>query len=127
MTATVILEPQPLATLLLDEMLRSQRIAVIIGPHGMDWRDELGATVTESVSPSRVRRRSSGYHTIELVDRSRGYIDVVTIRSVEGGALRGHTYDLVALPADSTSELRAAVLPTTLAVAGRIVQHEGLA
>lgn len=127
MTAALV-GPQPLTELLVDELSQGRQMLVVIGrdESALQWRDQLGQRVADAypMAASRVRRRSSGFVTVELIGK--GYVDVVTVLAIAGGAARGRTYQLVVLPADADRQLHADVLPTIAATRGRAMFHQGL-
>lgn len=121
----IALSEQALTTCLIDELGRNQRMLVIVDRNDLTWPDRFADKAALAWSPMRVRRRSSGYRTIELIGSS--HVDIVTTRAIDGGAAHGRAYDIVAVPVDAGDELLEAVMPTLVATDGQLLRHEGMA
>jgi hypothetical protein len=123
-TTESLLNSRELTEHLVDQLGRRRRILVVIDrTEDTDaWRKQLEDRVFTSWQPSRVIRRSTGFHTIELIGNST--VDVVSVRSIHGGAGRAHTYDVAAVPVDADERVLEVVVPAIAAsVHGRLVRH----
>lgn len=123
-TTDIVLSEQALTEYLIDELDSNKRMCVVVDHNDLAWPRRFEDEARRSCSLVRTRRYSTGYRTVEVIGSST--VDIITTRSVNGGAGRGKTYDLVVIPVDASDDVAVMAYTTTVPAEGQVLRHEGL-